>query len=727
VTGTVADAQGGEPLARVRVQLAGAGRETVTDAAGRFSLANLPAGEYTLHVSTVGYRLLTRGFTLAAGETKEFEVALSPDTFRHADSVEVKSGPFDLAREDSPSERTLSGLETKNLASVLADDPLRSVQAMPGVTSNDDFEARFSLRGAGYHRVGFYLDGTLLHTPFHTLNQQSSGSLTVFNGDLVEDLGLHPGAWPGRYGDRTGGVLDVHSREGSRSEPHFRATASFSNVGVMGEGPLGKRGSWVASARKSYLQYIINRTSNDPSLAFGYTDAQGRVAYDLTPRQHATLAYTEGYSDLDRSSARDRLGVNSLMGAAYHFILASAGWRYTPGEKLMVTSNLAYMRERFENSNRDGTPLGAGYYGEWAWRAAGTWAWNTRAPLDAGVSVRRLRDDGFRQQILLNPAAVRRLDEYAGTAWRSGGYLQQSWSGWNGRLHMAAGGRWDRHSIDAIPALTPQASAGLALGGTRFSLGWGQYVQYPEISQLLAAASSRHLAPERATHYAGAFEQRLGERSRLRVEFYQREDRDLLFRPLYEPRMLPDGRIFNPPANAPWRNSLRGYARGAEIFLQRRTANRLTGWVSYALGYTRLRDGATGASFPADQDQRHTVNVYGGYRLRPSVNLSVKWLYGSGFPIPGFFLRDASGRYFLHTERNRLRLDSYHRTDVRVNKSWVFDRWKLTLYGEVVNVSNTRNVRFDSFNGYNTRTGQASLSFDRMFPILPSLGVVLEK
>jgi hypothetical protein len=49
------------------------------------------------------------------------------------------------------------------------------------------------------------------------------------------------------------------------------------------------------------------------------------------------------------------------------------------------------------------------------------------------------------------------------------------------------------------------------------------------------------------------------------------------------------------------------------------------------------------------------------------------------------------------------------------------------LYGEVVNLFNRRNHRFDTFNGYNARTGQAFVTLDRMFPILPSAGIVLEK
>ena len=83
--------------------------------------------------------------------------------------------------------------------------------------------------------------------------------------------------------------------------------------------------------------------------------------------------------------------------------------------------------------------------------------------------------------------------------------------------------------------------------------------------------------------------------------------------------------------------------------------------------------------------------------------------------------------YYLTTVRNQLRLPDYMRADLRINKSWTRDKWKVTLYGEVVNLTNRSNYIFDSFNGYNTRTGQAFLTLDTTFPVLPSAGIVLEK
>jgi hypothetical protein len=83
--------------------------------------------------------------------------------------------------------------------------------------------------------------------------------------------------------------------------------------------------------------------------------------------------------------------------------------------------------------------------------------------------------------------------------------------------------------------------------------------------------------------------------------------------------------------------------------------------------------------------------------------------------------------YYLSDVRNQVRIQAYVRTDVRVNKSWTKDKWKVTLFGEVVNLTNRTNYIYDSFNGYNPKTFQASVRLDTMFPILPSVGIVFER
>ena len=248
---------------------------------------------------------------------------------------------------------------------------------------------------------------------------------------------------------------------------------------------------------------------------------------------------------------------------------------------------------------------------------------------------------------------------------------------------------------------------------------------FPRFHNSSSNLGNKGLLPARTTQLRLRVEQRFGERTRLRAEFYDRTDRDLIWQPLYDPRILL-GKIYVPPLNTPYYNSLRGYSRGFEIFLQRSSANRLTGWISYAYGHAEMRDGIDHIEFPSDWDQRHSVNGYAGYRLRPSVNLSVRSVWGTGFPIPGFLQKEGSS-YYLANQRNAVRLGNYERTDFRVNKNWTRVKWKTTLYGELINIANQTNYRYDSFNGYNSKTGLVSLTFDKLFPILPSLGVVVER
>lgn len=718
--GIVRDARTGEALGRVAVQLAGEARQTLTGADGGFDLGAVAGGPHLLKFSTVGYRLLQTPITVASPEVQWVEASLTPESLDRTDRAEVRANPFDPVRTSGPTEFGLEGNEAKNLAGVLTDDPLRAVQSLPGVSSNDDFDSRFSIHGAPYTRVGLYLDDILLHMPFHTVQGEGpSGSLTVFNGDVVEHMSLETEGYGPKFENRTAGALDVRTRDGSRSQTSLRVTAGAPDAGVMAEGPIGSgaRGSWLVSARKSYLQYLVKAGGDEPTMAFGFTDLQAEGAYDLAHGSTIRVKAIDGTSNFDRSDARDRLALNTSMIAGYRFTLGDVSWELAPSSTFLLNTHLAWLRERYDDTNRDGNVLASGYHSEWTAKTSGSWSWTRGATLEFGALARHVRGDGF-ADYYYDAASHARVEGYRGATTMRGGYAQQSWN-FAQRLFVSAGSRWDNGAVSPQTSVTV-----LPWRSTRLQVTWGQYAQFPDEQSLYSVYGNRRLLPERATHLAAAVEQRLGPQARLRVTAYRRRDRDLLFRPWLESRLASDGAILTDNFQAPLSNSVSGESKGVEFVLQRRTANRLTGWISYALGWARMRDGVTGARFAADQDQRHTANVYLGYRLRPSVHISARWTYGSGFPIPGYFRRDGDG-WALSRERNQARLDPYQRTDVRVNKSRTFDRWKLTVFAEVVNVLNRPNYRFDSYNGHD-ESGRAFLSLSRMFPVLPSAGLMVE-
>ena len=71
-----------------------------------------------------------------------------------------------------------------------------------------------------------------------------------------------------------------------------------------------------------------------------------------------------------------------------------------------------------------------------------------------------------------------------------------------------------------------------------------------------------------------------------------------------------------------------------------------------------------------------------------------------------------------------LRLPDYFRADFRIDKAWAFRHWKMTLYGEVLNLTNHDN-RILSFVEV-APNGQQVIHTQRALPITPTAGLVFE-
>jgi hypothetical protein len=731
LSGTVRDAQGGEPLSHVRLMLECPPAATfalLTDAHGHFTGPSVPAG-CTLSASTVGYRPVR----IELHDATEVDLTLTPDHFVHAESIEVNAGPFDPVAESSPSERTLTGAEMKNLAGVIIDDPLRAVQSLPGVASNDEFDAQFSLRGASFDNIGIVVDGTLLHNPFHTVEANSAtGSLTIFSGESVEEMTLHSSAPPPEFSDRTDGVLDVHLREGETDNVRFRVNVGVASSDADAEGPFDHgRGSWFVAVRKSYMQYLIDRAESSgagDALAFDFFDTQAKLAWTPVAHQHFTLTVLDGTSDLNREAERNTTGINGILTADSRMTFVSAGWRYTPDSDFTLQTRGAWLRERWQDDDPQSYALGGDGYGEWSVASDASWQWHEGATLAAGYSLRRERDDGYERTFQsIDPLLVQTNDTWRGVGLRYGAYAEQAYHALHSHLTVTLGGRWDRFQLVQGSALSPHVSLGYRLGKTLFLAAWSQAAQYPEIMLLTETnIGNRALPPMRANHTAFTVDHSLNDRTRVRVEVYQRNDRDLDAQSFLLPRLAPNGSIIAPSADPEWLQSERMRARGAEIFLQRRSANRVSGWVSYAYNVANVDDRALGLIFPADYDQRHAVNAFASVRIKPTVNLSARYTYGTNFPIPGFVQPAPGGGYELAAISNGTRLPAYQRADFRVNRSFQWNHWRGTLYAEVANFLNDKNKRFDSLGGYNGSTGAATVRFDSLFPILPAAGVMFE-
>jgi hypothetical protein len=748
IKGKVTNAVGGEALGRVEVTVLetalGKRDSAVTSIAGEFEIPSLSPGSYTLRLNAVGYRLLTIPFTLAAAsDVKEFSIAMVPDNFHHTDKVEVRGDVFQGGDSPATVETTLTSTEIRETSTVFADDPFRAVQALPGVSAegNNEFFAEFSVMGAPFSSVSIYIDDVLVPSPFHEIGNSAEGaSLGVLTSEVVEEMKLLPAAYPEKFGDAVGAALDVRTREGSRGAPLFRLTAGIAASELLGEGGLGgaRKGSWLVSARKSYINYLVqNRVPNAADV--GFYDGDLKLNYDLTPRQNLSFFATDGHTDMTMTDPA-ALNIDEYASGKSDFALARMGWRWSLSPRLLFEARGAYFREPEDLRNTANQILNTTDYREWVGETGVTWNWFRDSVLEAGWTVRHLLTgytSGFYDP---TTGVLEGGDAYQETGLRQTAYAQESASVLKGRVHLLGSLRWDRSQAFLPKRFSPQGSAAVRVArATELQLSAGRYSQFTDDVFDLPAGScvNEGALPPISNHYSAALEQRFGENTRIRLEAFQRKDFDMFG------AIAPTQLSSNPcPALQPFSGGTyqRDYSQGVQLVVQRRSANRLSGWLGYTLLRARERQYQvtppylingeptiffnTGY-FPTLEDQRNSLNIFATYRLRPSLNLSGKWLYGSGYPIPSGSFVLVAGQY-VPVGLNSTRLGNYDRLDLRIDKDWAFARWKLTLYGEVLNLTNHYNARYAYTSGVDPNTGLAQVKTLQGLPITPTAGLAFQ-
>ncbi len=744
IKGTVVSTPRGEPLRQVRISVLEQKTSVVTGDNGVFVLPQLSPGRYTLQVVAVGYRLVNTSFEIVAeNDDKDFSITLVPDNLRRTESVEVKGDIFQQEDTAAPSQMNLNARELKEAGTVAANDPFRSVESLPGVSASDnnDFFGQFSVWGAPFSNVGVYLDNVVVPQPFNTIPGFRDGaSLSVFSGNTIADLTLLPVAYPVRFGEDNGAALSLTTREGSRTRPHFSVSTGLTLSEVLGEGGLGTggKGSWLASARKSYLNAYYQHRGGDPDVNVGFQDADVKLNYDLS-RSHAISLYLlTAHTDLDQTIPD--ANADSLISGGNDFDVGRVGWRYTVTPQLLLDTQGAYIRQRFDTRNPSGQILTTDYYGEWVGGTRAVWNWRRDHVMEAGYTLRRLRDAGYGQDFFNGEISLFGQSDL--TALRQSGYAQQASSFFSNRLRLMAGVRWDQVShVDFQPVSTQVSAAWQAASHTQVQFGYARFAQLPELSLLGAncvVPLPADIPPQtriadvlsRSDHYSMAVEQRLGETVRVRVEGFDRQNGTL-----EGTRVLSQSGCSPIETDSRFTNTVvPNYSRGMQVMLQRRSANRLSGWAGYTLAYSRMQLPLPGANpfnpagailvTPTLVDQRHTLNAFGMYRLTSTVNLSAKFLYGSGFPfnIENFVI---AGNTFLSAGPAHDSIGHFERLDVRVDKAWVFSQWKMTLYAEGLNLTNHNNPRLLA-PSFDPMTGRATALTAKGLPIAPTAGLTFE-
>lgn len=208
VRGELRSASSNTTLEGARVRLMEAGRETYTNASGRFQFQDVTPGEYTLVVDYIGLGETRETVTVEEDGLITAQLELGADNL---DAIQVTGQLAGQARainrqRASTSVKTI--VASEEIGEFPDQNPAEALQRLPGLQlQRDQGEGRFvSIRGLNANLNTVSINGMRVPS---AENDERQVALDVIPSDLIEGLEVSKTITPDMDGDAIGGNIEV--------------------------------------------------------------------------------------------------------------------------------------------------------------------------------------------------------------------------------------------------------------------------------------------------------------------------------------------------------------------------------------------------------------------------------------------------------------------------------------------------------------------------------------
>ncbi|HET9133736.1 MAG TPA: TonB-dependent receptor [Gemmatimonadales bacterium] len=263
LSGRVTDSTGA-PIANARVVIEEAHRSTVTNADGRYRLAEVPEGTYGVSFRAIGFR--PRVVRLVLREDRVADVVLAPSLVELA-PIQTTATPLATSSLESP--QPLSVLQGEQLAASQAASLGAVLEGLPGLRnfSTGNGIGKPVIRGLTSNRVLVLDNGQRLEN--QQWGDEHGPNVETATAERIEVI---RGPASVLYGsDALGGVINVVPRElpdASGRRGILRGTAS-ATYGTNGQAPEGSLLVEGASRGLGFRGTLTGRSSDDVSTPTG--------------------------------------------------------------------------------------------------------------------------------------------------------------------------------------------------------------------------------------------------------------------------------------------------------------------------------------------------------------------------------------------------------------------------------------------------------------------------
>ena len=737
VRGFVYEETSGEPAMFSNVVLEGTKIGGVTDANGFFNLSKVPAGQYKLVVTYIGFESKEEIIEVKADKILNKKFYLSESSIQ-LNTVQLSAERQEAKTSVNTSVIKLTSKSLKRLPSIGGDpDIAQYLQVLPGVVFTGDQGGQLYIRGgAPIHNV-VLLDGMILYNAFHSI-----GLFSVFDTDVIKTADVYTGGFNAEYGGRISSVVDIKTRDGNKKRLAGKVSASTFGSKLLLEGPLfkqkenGSSSSFILSTKTSYLDKTsksLYTYISDEGLPYSFLDIYGKASFTGSNGSKFNV-FGFNYGDDVLYSSLVNYSWNSY-GFGSNFILIPSG------SSMLVEGNFAFSNYDTEQTNVGAKPK-LSSIGGFNSGLDFTYFLEGESQIKYGIEVL-----GFGNTLnFYTPSNI--LVDHNDNTTEFAGFVKYKHVGT--RLLLEPSVRY--HSYTSLGESSFEPRLGLKYNLTenlRFKSAGGVFSQNliavntgREVVNLFQGfiSSTTNLPDElngedrtsflqRAKHAIVGLEYDINDKWTVNVEAYVKDFNQLIN--LNRNKLYEDDEN-----NFDIDDELKkdfivetGLAKGLD-FLFKYNDQRTSLWMVYSLGKVTRTD-AFGTYLP-HYNRTHNLNFVGSYVFGKdkSWTIDARWNFGSGFPFTmteGYYenmtfdqgiasdvTQSNDDLGILYADINTGQMPSYHRLDASLKKQIKFSKNSLLeVIFSITNIYDRANIFY-----YDQLTDSR---IDQL-PIMPSVG-----
>jgi outer membrane receptor for ferrienterochelin and colicin len=206
LSGSVKDAQTGEPLIGANVVIVGTDFGAATNVDGNYVILNIPPGNYSVKISYIGYEpILVTDVQIIVDQTTSLTVTLKSESIKVGEVVVVAKTP--MVQKDVTSSISVIRRDQIEALPVSTFTDLLSLQAGVVETDNNNIH----IRGGRSNEVAYLVDGIYVKDPL-------LGNLSLEIGnDAIQEMSLLSGTFNAEYGNALSGVVNIVTRDGGNN------------------------------------------------------------------------------------------------------------------------------------------------------------------------------------------------------------------------------------------------------------------------------------------------------------------------------------------------------------------------------------------------------------------------------------------------------------------------------------------------------------------------------